>query len=213
MGQVFFAENMGCKDEMNGMAGNAWDNLANKNWIAGSIDANLRGASQVFLQNNPLTGLILLVAIFWGAHAAGNPELGLGTVAGLTISTFMAILLRVDRASMKQGLFGFNGILVGVAVPTFLAHHPAMWAYVIIGAAVSTVVTVAVNNVAKTWGVSGSTAPFVFTTWLLLLAAYAFARVRLRHSMPLCFRWQRPPRQPGLPTYSESSLGASLRST
>jgi urea transporter len=165
------------EDEMNSTAGNAWDNLANKNWIVGFIDANMRGASQVFLQNNPLTGLILLVAIFWGAYAAGNVKVGVGAAAGLVIATSIAILLRADRASMKQGLFGFNGALVGAAVPTFLAHHPTMWIYVVIGAAVSTVVTLAVNKVANTWGVSGSTAPFVFTTWLLLLAAYAFAKV------------------------------------
>lgn len=52
-----------------------------------------------------------------------------------------------------------------------------MWVYVVIGAAVSTVVTLTVTNVVKTWGLSGSTAPFVFTTWLLLLSAYAFAKV------------------------------------
>ena len=159
------------------MVSNAWRYLVNKNRIASFIDTNLRGASQVFLQDNALTGLIILVAIFWGAHAARNLEVGFGAVAGLVISTFMAVLLRADQVSLRQGLFGFNGVLVGVAVPIFLAHSPAMWVCVVLGAAVSTVMTLAINNVAKTWGVSGSTAPFVFTTWLLLLAAYAFARV------------------------------------
>jgi urea transporter len=159
------------------MVSNVWDDWANRNQIAGFIDANLRGAGQVFFQNNPWTGLIILVAIFWGAHAARNLDVAFGAVAGLFISTFTALLLRAEDVSVKQGLFGLNGILVGAAVPTYLASHPTMWADIVIGAAVSTVMTMAVGKVVKTWGLPGSTAPFVFTTQLLLLAAYAFARV------------------------------------
>ncbi len=162
---------------MTKMASIAWGNLAKKNAAVGYFDANLRGASQVFFQNNPLTGLIILAAIFWGSHAAGNLNVAFGAVAGLLAGTSMAILLNLDRASLQQGLFGFNGILVGAAVPTFLADHAMMWAYLIIGAAVSTVVTLAVDKVVKTWGVPGSTAPFVFTSWLLLLGAYSFTNV------------------------------------
>jgi urea transporter len=159
------------------MASKVWTDLAKKNALVGYFDLTLRGASQVFFQNNPLTGLIMLAAIFWGAYSAGNLNVAFGAVVGLIVSTFMAIWLSVDRTSLEQGLFGFNGILIGVAVATFLANHPLMWAYLIIGAAVSTVVTLAVANVVKTWGVPGSTAPFVFTTWLLLLGAYSFANV------------------------------------
>lgn len=159
------------------MISNAWDDLARKNEIVSYFDMNLRGAGQVFFQNNPWTGLIILAAIFWGAHAAGGLSVAFGAVAGLLVSTSTAILLNVDRASLRQGLFGLNGVLVGVAIPSFLHHHPMMWGYLLLGAAVSTVATLAVANVVKTWGVSGSTAPFVFTTWLLLLGAYSFTHV------------------------------------
>lgn len=159
------------------MANNAWGDLADRNPVAGFIDVNLRGVSQVFFQNNPLTGLIILGAIFWGVFAARSLDVFYGAIIGLVVGTTMAMLLNADRAAVKQGLFGFNGILLGAAVPTFLADHPTMWAYVVIGAAVSTVVTLAIANVVKTWAVPGSTAPFVLTTWLLLLAAYSFANV------------------------------------
>lgn len=151
-----------------------WDDVARKNVLLGYFDANLRGAGQVFFQDNALTGLIILLAVFWGAHSAGNLNVAIGAVVGLLVCTTTAILLNVDRASLQRGLFGLNGILVGVAVPTFLVNHPMMWAYLTIGAAVSTVVTLAVAEVVNTWGVPGSTAPFVFTTWLLLLGAYSF---------------------------------------
>lgn len=161
------------------MENSGWNKLAEKNSIAGFVDINLRGASQVFFQNNSLTGLIILVAIFWGAQAAGNLSVAFGAVVGLVSATSMAILLHVDRSALRQGLFGFNGILVGTALPTFLSIGPLLWAYIVIGAAVSTVVTLAVANVVKIWGVPGSTAPFVFTTWLLLLGAYSLAALKV----------------------------------
>jgi urea transporter len=45
----------------------------------------------------------------------------------------------------------------------------------VLGAAVSVVAMLGTVNVTKTWQVSALTFPFVLTTWLLLLAAFAFA--------------------------------------
>ena len=177
------------------MAIHAWDDLACRNPLVGFIDVNLRGAAQVFFQNNPLTGFIILAAVFWSGHAGGNMSVGYGALTGLVAASFTAILLNADRASLKQGLFGFNGVLVGAALPTFLAHEPLMWAYLVVGAAVSTIVTLAIANVVKSWGVPGSTAPFVFTTWLLLLAAFSLARIPITAMGP-----------PTLPGASFSSL-------
>ena len=79
--------------------------------------------------------------------------------------------------STNQGsvawLYGFNGILVGLALATFLASGPLIWVYVILGAAVSVVGMLATTNVVKPWG-GALTFPFVLTTWLLLLATYGF---------------------------------------
>lgn len=182
------------------MTSKAWENLAGKNAVVGYIDANLRGAGQVFFQNNPLTGAVILAAIFWGARAAGNLNVAFGAVIGLLASTSMGILLNLDRASLRQGLFGFNGVLVGVAVPAFLANRPMMWVYLILGAAVSTIVTLAIDKVVKTWGVPGSTAPFVFTTWLLLLGAYSLTKIPVAAMGP-----------PALPAAVAGSLRLSSR--
>jgi urea transporter len=171
-----------------GTASRVWSDLAKKNPVVGYFDLTLRGASQVFFQSNPLSGLIMLAGIFWGACSAGNLNVAYAGVVGLIVSTLMAVWLDVDRPSLEQGLFGFNGILTGIAVATFLANHPLMWAYLIVGAAVSTIVTLAVANVVKTWGVPGSTAPFVFTTWLLLLGAYSFANISVTAMGPPALR-------------------------
>jgi urea transporter len=142
-------------------------------------DAVLRGAGQVMLQDSPLTGLLFLVGLFWGAVAARTPEVAIGALIGLVVATGTAIFLRVDESSWRSGLYGYNGMLVGLALPTFLVADPLLWAYLVFGAAVSVVVMLAISNSMKAWSVSALTFPYVLTTWLLLLAAYSFGGLRI----------------------------------
>jgi urea transporter len=139
------------------------------------VDINLRGTGQVMFQNHPLTGALFLAAIGWGSYAGGAPAVFFGGLLGLLTSTLTAMWLRVDAEGLAAGLYGYNGILVGLALPTFLAASPLLWGYVVLGAAISVVAMLGTANVTKAWSVSALTFPFVLTTWLLLLAAYAFA--------------------------------------
>jgi urea transporter len=139
------------------------------------VDVNLRGAGQVMFQDNPVSGLLFIIAIGWGSYAGGAPEVATGGLLALVASTFAAWWLRVDKDALHAGLYGFNAYLVGLALPTFLAPSPLLWVYVAFGGAVSVVATLAISNAFKTWGVSALTAPFVLTALLMLLAANAFA--------------------------------------
>lgn len=145
--------------------------------MASFVNAGLRGAGQVFFQDNPWSGLLILAGVFWGAYAGGNPAMAWGALVGLISATATAMMLGAEPAAVEHGLLGLNGILVGVAIPLFAAHTPAMWVEVVLGGIVSAVMTQAISDLLQRLGVSGSTAPFVFTTWLLLLAGYALARL------------------------------------
>lgn len=155
----------------------SWNGLVQRNAAVGFLDQSARGAGQVMFQNNPITGLLFLVGIGWGSVAAGMPQVVIGAVVALVVSTAVAMVLRVDRASLRIGLFGYNGVLVGCAVPTFLSNSVVMWVFVVVGAALSVVVMMAVTNVVTTWQVPALTFPFVLTTWVLLLSVYQFAQV------------------------------------
>jgi urea transporter len=135
----------------------------------------LRGAGQVMFQNNPVTGALILAAVLWGAFASGRPAVGAGAVVGLVVGTGAAYLLGVDVRTLRQGMYGFSPLLTGAALPTFLGNRPSTWILLVLGAAVTTVVTLAIGNVFTTWNVPALTFPFVLTTWILTLAAYQFA--------------------------------------
>ncbi len=151
-----------------------WQRLCRASGALRFVDINLRGTGQVMFQNHPLTGALFLAAIAWGSFAAGAPEVLFGGLLGLVTATLTAMWLRVDAEGLGAGLYGYNGILVGLALATFVAPSPLLWCYVMLGAAVSVVAMLGTAQVVRAWQVSALTFPFVLTTWLLLLAAFAF---------------------------------------
>ncbi len=152
----------------------AWEARCASSRALRFVDVNLRGVAQVMFQDNPLTGAVFLAAIAWGSFAAGVPEVLAGAVAAVVVATLTAMWLDVDEAGLRAGLYGYNGVLVGMALATFIAPGPMLWAYVVLGAAVSVVVTLATAGMMKPWGMAALTFPFVITAWLLLLATYGF---------------------------------------
>ena len=152
-----------------------WESLCASSGPLRFIDVNLRGVGQVMFQDNPLSGALFLAAIAWGSYAAGVPQVLFGGLIGVAAATLTALWLRVDPASLRTGLYGFNGVLVGLALATFIAPGPLLWAYVVLGSAVSVVAMSATVNVLGTWGMPALTFPFVLVTWMLLLATYGFA--------------------------------------
>ena len=152
-----------------------WESLCEASSVLRFIDVAFRGVGQVMFQDNPLSGALFIAAIAWGSFAAGVPQVLFGGLLGIVTATLTAQWLRVDPASLRAGLYGFNGVLVGLALATFIAPSPLLWAYVVLGAAVSVVAMGATANVCKSWGMPALTFPFVLVTWLLLLGTYGFA--------------------------------------
>jgi urea transporter len=151
-----------------------WERLCAASGLVRFVDTNLRGTGQVMLQDNPLSGALFLAAIAWGSYAAGVPRVALAGLLAVVVATLTAQWLRVAEAPLRSGLYGYNGILVGLALATFLAPGALMWLYVVLGAAVSVVVMLGTARTVEAWG-SALTAPFVLTAWLLLLATYGFS--------------------------------------
>src|SRR6266542_2478096 len=109
-------------------AAETWGQMVEGNPVLTVVDTLLRGTGQVMFQNNPLTGLIFLAGIFVNSGKLG----GLG-ILGLATSTLTAYLLGADRTLIRNGLFGFNGILVGIGLAFFLNYNGLLIGYVILG--------------------------------------------------------------------------------
>ena len=143
------------------------------------VDAVLRGIGQVMLQNNSYAGLVFLVGIFYHSTLYG-----LAVLVGTAISTATALWLGLGRTQVRDGLFGFNGALVAIALLYFLQPDALTWAYVVFAAAVTTVLMAALLRLLATWQMPVLTAPFVFTTLCFVLACARFGRLHSTQQLP-----------------------------
>ncbi len=134
------------------------------------ISVILRGVGQVFFQNNALSGLLMLAGI-----AIGDWRAALLALAGNVAGNLTAVAGRYLPKEIGDGLYGFNGTLVGIAAGVFF--RPG-WESIILlaaGSALSTWITHFFLLIRK----PGYTAPFILSTWLLLgIAALFFPSLR-----------------------------------
>ncbi len=135
------------------------------------MSAFLNGAGQVMFQQSSWTGLLFLAGIFWGAYECHTPDVAWGAVVGLIVSTVAGYLLEPGSKGGSQGLWGFNGILVGCAFPTFLGNTVLMWLALIFCAMLTTWVRTGLNNLLAPFKINSLTFPFVLMTWLFLLSS------------------------------------------
>lgn len=140
---------------------------------ASAIAGTLRGAGQVMFQPSVWTSILFLAGIFWGAWVEGRMAVAWGAVAGLVAATGTGCLLGLKADDGRQGLWGFNGILVGCAFFTFLRPTPLCWLAMLLCAASTVWVRQGLNRVMAPWRVNSFTMPFVLMTWLFLAAARA----------------------------------------
>ena len=120
-----------------------------------------RGIGQVMFQNNALSGLLMLAGI-----ACNSWILALLALAGNIVSTLTACLCKYSREDIRNGLYGFNGTLVGIAIGVFMEINISSMFLLLFGSALSSWISRLFNG-QKT--VPGFTAPFIITVWILLL--------------------------------------------
>ena len=93
-----------------------------------------RGIGQVMFQNNALSGLFMLIGIFLNSW-----QMGILAVCGNIISTLTAHFSGYKYDDIKNGLYGFNGTLVGIAVGVFLQLSVGSLIMLIIASALSNI--------------------------------------------------------------------------
>lgn len=78
------------------------------------FDASARGIGQVIFLNSQTSGLVLL-----GGLALGSPYLATLAALGTATATATSHAAGLDSSSIKDGLLGYNGCLVGCAAAVF----------------------------------------------------------------------------------------------
>ena len=140
--------------------------------VADFANYTLRGIGQVIFVNNPISGALILLALF--VQSAG---VGWLSLLGVLSSTVAALILRLDQGNIRNGIYGYNGLLVGAALATFgnLNIGAMGWAIATIFFAASTTVLMNTAGVrwAKCFRSPPLTLPFNMATLVCLVLAKA----------------------------------------
>lgn len=130
-----------------------------------SVDDSLlvlgRGIGQVMFQNNAFSGLLMLIGIFLNSW-----EMGILALSGNIISTLTAYFSGYGRDDIKNGLYGFNGTLVGIAVGVFMELSIGSLLLMAVASCISTWIS-RLFNLQRS--LPGFTAPFILSIWGLLV--------------------------------------------
>lgn len=153
------------------------------------MKAVLKGVSQVTFVENWKTGILWVAGltlsfelvsgrVFTNAYTTGwDPSsplflAGLMALVGSAIGVTLAILTKLPNSEIRAGVHGFNQVLVMIALTSFL---PLTWQSILYAIAATIVCSLftmpAMQNFFSKWGLPALTGPFVFTTWIFLLAA------------------------------------------
>ncbi len=149
-----------------------WESAAASNPILTFLDSMLRGFGQVMFQNSPITGLFFLIGLFVGGF-----EFGAYALLACAVSTATAYWLGVPHDSIGAGLYGYNAVLVGVALAFYLDDTWMLVPYTVLGAAAACIASAALGNILGTWQIPALTGPFVVTIWLFALGIYGFSQI------------------------------------
>ena len=152
----------------------------------GFLDWVLRGIGQVVFQNNPLSGAVIVAAIYYNSWIYGT-----ACLAGAMISTATALLLKADRGLIKDGLFGFNGALIAIALVAYTSPDFAtgnlpnlhLCLYIVLCAAFTTVLMPAFGALLGPHKVPQLTMPFVLATWFFLGALLQFSTIDVSNAL------------------------------
>ncbi|ARK25365.1 urea transporter [Sporosarcina sp. P37] len=108
----------------------------------------------------------------------------LGVIAFLSamIGTLVAKIGGADETLVRKGLMGYNSVLTGLVLQTFLTG-PTAWVVALVGAAVTAILTATLMYFLGNLGIPILTLPFILLTWFTLLASYKLESIKLSGSL------------------------------
>jgi len=74
-------------------------------------EASLRGMAQVYFQNNPLSGLFILIGM-----CVQSSRVAVHGLIAICAGNLTGLLMGFDKSFLSCGLFGYNSFLVGLAL-------------------------------------------------------------------------------------------------
>lgn len=103
---------------------------------------------------------------------------GVVALIGSSIGLVMGILQKLPIEELKEGIHGFNQVLLMIALTSFLPLTIANFFYAILATVACSIIMPLMQNFFGRWGLPALTGPFVFTAWVFLWAIPGFEYIQ-----------------------------------
>ena len=120
------------------------------------IKTTLIGIAQIMLQQSVAVGIV-----FTAGAILNSPTLATFGLIGSAMGALTATVAKYDQQDIRNGLFGFNGALVGFGLGYYYGTQWPLVVFVLLGAVSSTLI----SQWMRRRGIPPYTFPFVVTTW------------------------------------------------
>lgn len=123
-----------------------------------------QGISQVFFQDNTISGLLMLLGLLINSKRAF-----IWAIIGSTSGYITGFLLSAPHEVLNAGVYGFNGALTALALGSvFLSDHWKNYAITIMATILTTLSFVGISKLFLPLGLPVMTLPFVLVTWVFI---------------------------------------------
>jgi len=130
-----------------------------------ALDMVLHSYSSVLFARSRWIGFLLLLASFV------VPDVGLVGLVGVIAASLLSLGLQLDRQSVRDGLLGYNALLVFLAIGALLDRSVAFWVLAVAAALLTVLIHVGLSGAMRYHlRLPALSLPFVVVTWLLVAA-------------------------------------------
>ncbi len=144
---------------------------------SGGIEAVLRAYANLLFSRSRGVGLLLL------ATTALDPATGAFGILALMVAFASARLMQLESGAVAAGAYGYNALLVGLAIGHIFSPGPWTAAVVVAGVALCMIVTASLTAAfTRMWALPVLSMPFVIVSWLVSQAVGHLGPIPLREA-------------------------------
>jgi len=120
--------------------------------------------SIIFFSQNRIFSLLLIMA------SMVYPSVGLLALAGTLFTNLIAWLIGLPDNKIKSGLYGFNGLLVSMALSTIFQSGTPLYLLLPFAMLITLFLTVLIDGLLTKYNLPFLSLPFIFSLWIIMLA-------------------------------------------
>ncbi|MCB1179714.1 MAG: urea transporter [Leptospiraceae bacterium] len=139
------------------------------------IDSTLLGYSTILFSTNKKFGFLIMLSTFF------NPAAGLTGLLGTMFSNLLVLFIGVHEDRIRKGLYGFNGLLVGLSVSLYHEVDISLIIILFVTSILLVFVTLSLEHLLGYFlGLPVLSFPFVIVSIILYLAFFNYSTLKTK---------------------------------